>query len=571
MLAALASLMVAAAPGGADASFARLATSQVGYGPQMRKLFTSPREFASFTVVRERDGGVVLRGGKPAKAVRTRLLGPIGTVWVGDFTLLASPGRYRVVTDDGLSSHPFEVGPNVFDAAVRAVQRWFYYQRAFTAVEARYAEGPWTHPSDAAKAPSGVVKGWHDAGDLSVYNASMNAALFWLLEIYGDFAPTDDGTNIPESGNGIPDLLDEARWGLEWLLSVQAPSGGFRNTTCQERYGRYGTNTPNNVPPYKDGEVGTIPTARSVGTLAYAAAVFRPYDRAFSERCLEAARRGWQYLAQRPGENSDGATCPNYRRDGDARVGRQVRMYAAAGLLLATGDAVFRRAFEENYEEITYIPDYNNMNGYAAALYLRAPAADPARKASIRERFRVMAAMALSEGAAHPFEWASRYYWGSLSNGFHFALFAAKVCLEKGGRGAECEQALANVHYVLGRNSLQFCYVSGLPGVTRGMSHAFHHWLETLDATPHDFPGMVAGGPVEQPEPNDRSYPKGRPRPVWGYWGDPRFPRDPSTPIDARYTDNDSWNTNEVDVIWQAAALYSLHLARREARGRPAR
>ncbi len=50
--------------------------------------------------------------------------------------------------------------------------------------------------------------------------------------------------------------------------------------------------------------------------------------------------------------------------------------------------------------------------------------------------------------------------------------------------------------------------------------------------------------------------------PIWGYWGDPAMPRDASTPLDGRYTDNDSWSTNELDVDWQAVALYNFYFAR---------
>jgi endoglucanase len=548
--------------------FRRLAASQLGYGPSTQKRFTSPRPFTSFRVVSEPDGATAFAGGAPLRAVRTEILGPIGTVWIGDFSPLSAPGRYRVVADNGLESFPFEVGPHVFDAAVRAVQRWFYYQRAFTAVEARYAEGPWTHPSDADKAPPGVVKGWHDAGDFSIYNASASAALFWMLEAYNDFHPADDATRIPESGNGIPDLLDEARWGLEWMLSVQAPSGGFANTTCQERYGPYGTNTPDRVPPYRSGEVGTVPTARAVGTLAYAASVFRPWDAAFAERCLGAARRGWAWLAAREGESSDGPTCPAVRRDGDPEVNRHVRMYAAAGLLLATGERRFRDEFERWYEEPRTDPDYHHVNGFAARIYLRAPAGDPARKRALRERLRALADVARADGAKHPFEAAARYQWGSISAGFHrTGTSSARLCLDEARGAADCEQALANVHYALGRNYLQLCYVTGLPGVSRGVKHVFHHWLATLRPTPYAFPGMVVGGPNADPDPQDVSYPHLKPVPVWGYWGDPAFPRDASTPLDGRYTENDSWSTNEVTVDWQAATLYGLYLARRLAAG----
>jgi endoglucanase len=553
--------------------FAHLAASQVGYGPAMAKQFTAPRKFGGFRVVNERDGAVAFVGGAPVRQVLTDVLGPIDTVWIGDFSALTTPGRYRIVADDGAASFPFDIGPDVFDRTVRAVQRWYYYQRAFTAIDAAHAEGPWIHPTDAAKAPAGVRMGWHDAGDFSLYSTSLNTALFWLLETWSDFAPSADDTNIPESGNGVPDLLDETRWGLEWLLSVQDASGGFRNSTCLERYGAYGTNTPDNVSPYKEGEVGTLATARAVGNLAYASAIYRRFDAGFAERCLKAARDGYRYLREHWKENTDGPTCPVQRADGNEEIGRHVRMFAAAGLLLATSEPRFRDDFEENYTEPDHDPSFLHMNGFAAQLYLRAAGGDSARKADIRERLRVFAGLARDDGEKHPFQFASRSHWGSIGAGFaRTGAYNLKRCLEDPlGAVRDCEQALANVHYALGRNYLQLCYVSGLPGVTRARVRAFHHWLATLQAQPYCFPGMVAGGPYADPEPADQSKPHGWPIPVWGYWSDPAFPRGADTPLDGRYTDNDSWSTNEVSVDWQGSSLYTLYFAQWVAKGRPSR
>ena len=543
-----------------------LAASQVGYGPGMQKRFTSAVSFRSFRVLRDVDGSVVFEGG-PARTIDTDVLGDLHRVWIGDFTPVRLPGRYRIVADNGLSSYPFDVGTDVFDRPLRAVQRAFYFQRAFTSIEPRFAEGPWVHASDADNAPPGVVKGWHDAGDFTVYNGTVNVALFWMLETFSDFAPAADDTNIPESGNGIPDLLDEARWGLEWLLSVQDGSGGFRNTTCQDRYGAYGTNTPNSVPPYRDGEVGTIATARAIGTLAYASVVFRAFDVAFAERCLAAARDGYRYLEVHAGENTDGPSCPAGRSDGDAVVGRHVRMYAAAGMLLATGQQRYRDDFDRDHEDIDPVPNPQRMSAFAARLYLRAPAGDPARKRALVQRIRTLAEGTVADGHAHPFELAPHYYWGSIADAFsRTGAFNVKLCIEDPGRVADCEQALASVHYAFGRNFYQYSYVAGIPGVTRGMTSSFHHWLKTLDATPHDFPGMIAGGPSRSPESNDVSYPAARPRAVWGYFGDPAMPRDANTPLDGRYTDNDSWSTNEMMIVGQAVALYGLHHARWMAR-----
>jgi endoglucanase len=548
--------------------FAHLAASQVGYGPRLRKEFTSPTPFASFAVEDEGSGTVAFRGGGQLRAVQTDLLGSTTTVFIGDFSPLSTAGRYRVVADNGLSSHPFAVGADVFGVPLRAVQRWFYYQRAFAPVIAPYAEGPWTHPSDADKAPPGIRGGWHDAGDFSLYSAPLNAALFWLLQAFSDFSPRADDTNIPESGNGIPDLLDEARWGLDWLLSVQDTSGGFRNTTCQDSYGPYGTNTPNSVPPYKNGEVGTLATARAVGNLAYASLVYRPFDAAFAQRCLTAAQAGMRYLEAHRGEDTDGPTCPAARRDGDREVGRRARSFAAAGMLLATGEGRFRDAFEASFAEPDYDAGFLHLSGAAALLYLRAPAGDAARKQALWARLRVNADTALAEGQRHPFGWATRYHWGSLGAALQrTGLNSAPFCVQNpDAAAADCEQALASLHYALGRNLKQYCYVSGLPGVTRGMRAGFHQWLATLQAQPRNFPGMVAGGPCREPEKDDTSVPYARPVPIWGYWGDPAFPRDARTPVDGRYTDNDSWSTNEPSVEWEAESVYHLQLAQWLAR-----
>ncbi len=543
--------------------FGLLAASQVGYGPAMQKRFSSPRPFQSFQVVRDPDGAVVLSGG-PLCELPTPGLGPVATVTLGDFSALDAPGRYHLVAGE-LSSHSFQVGAEVFDRPVRAAQRAFYFQRAFTAIDPAHAEGPWIHGSDAPLAPPGVRAGWHDAGDFSIYSASLNTALYWMLEAYEDFAPSADDTNIPESGNGIPDLLDEARWGLEWLLSTQDPSGGFRNSTCEERYGPYGTNWPERMPPYRAGEVGTLATARAVGLLAYGSTVWRRFDAAFANRALQAALAGDRYLQQHP-ESSDGPTCPPYRADGDENIGRHTRMLAAAGLLLATGEARYRDDFERSFLPLDHDPSYMHTNGFAAQIYLRAPGGSPSRKAAVRASLRGRAEWSIVEGRRNAFEHSAPTFWGSIGAGFtRTGSYNVKRCLER-GMLADCDQAAANVHYALGRNYLHLAYVSGLPGVTHGRVRAFHHWLAALRAEPFLPPGLVAGGPNDSPEALDTSNPRARPIPIWGYWGDPAFPRKADTPFEMRYTDNDSWSTNEVSLDWQASTLYSLYFAQWVAR-----
>jgi hypothetical protein len=239
-------------------------------------------------------------------------------------------------------------------------------------------------------------------------------------------------------------------------------------------------------------------------------------------------------------------------------------MYAAAGLLLATGDPRLRADFAAHDQPVDNDPSYLRSNVAAALLYLRAPAGDPGRQSAIRADLQRRAAGVRADGERHPFQWAGRTFWGSIAAGFQrTAGFSVRACLERPAEAAaDCEQAMANVHHALGRNYQLMAYVSGLPGVTRGRGRGFHQWLAALDARPFLFPGLIAGGPVAAPEPDDISYPHARPIPVWGYWGDPAMPRNASTPLEGRYTDNDSWSTNELDVDWQGVALYNLYFAR---------
>ena len=105
-------------------------------------------------------------------------------------------------------------------------------------------------------------------------------------------------------------------------------------------------------------------------------------------------------------------------------------MFAAAGMLLATGDRRFNEAFETYFDDIAGDPSAYRFNVYASLVYLRATTGDPARQVAIRSRLRQHADRALDDARAHPFEWAGRYFWGSIGAGFERSgAFNAKLCL----------------------------------------------------------------------------------------------------------------------------------------------
>src|SRR5205823_2120648 len=120
----------------------------------------------------------------------------------------------------------------------------FYYQRTAIDLPVKYA-GQWArpaghpdtrvliHPSAAsADRPAGTVisspKGWYDAGDYNKYIVNSGITMGTLLSLCEDFPDYIKklNTNIPESTNNVPDVLDEVLWNLRWMLTMQDPADG---------------------------------------------------------------------------------------------------------------------------------------------------------------------------------------------------------------------------------------------------------------------------------------------------------------------------------------------------------
>jgi endoglucanase len=243
-------------------------------------------------------------------------------------------------------------------------------------------------------------------------------------------------------------------------------------------------------------------------------------------------------------------------------------MWAAAAMLYATGDSAYEAAFRRDEVPIDGISSFDKTDAFAASLYLRTPAGtNPATQAALAHQLLALADGVRADGDAHPYQFATAYYWGCTSNGMHRSgQFSWRAYALDTTRIADRDQALLNLDYIFGRNYYNLCYVSGIDGVTRGRVRGFHHWMKALNTTPWHFPGALSSGPNQAPEANDISYPLAQPYPIWGYWGDPAYPRSGSTVVDGRFTDNDSWSTNEVAINWNAALLYNLYAARAAAR-----
>jgi hypothetical protein len=186
-------------------------------------------------------------------------------VWWVDFSALTAPGTYRVYSAAlGGQSYDFEIREDIYNEVVLTALRSFYLQRCNTpklAIHAGdYADPAACHLQDLSTGPAtghidrgtfDLTGGWHDAGDYNKYVwGAVSTAILNMLRAYEDNPDVfrDGDLNIPESGNGVVDILDEIKWELDWLMKMQLPDGSVL-------YQMHVDGFASDAPPSVDGNV----------------------------------------------------------------------------------------------------------------------------------------------------------------------------------------------------------------------------------------------------------------------------------------------------------------------------
>jgi endoglucanase len=534
---------------------------QVGYpvnGPKVA-LVSSPATI--FEIRRSSDGGVVFRG---------NLAPPQSDpdsgdqVQAADFSGLRRAGIFYLAVPGVGRSWDFTVGKNVFAHAYYMAMRAFYGQRCGTAVDLGpefpgyahaicHQQGEF-HPSSGANGPRDNIGGWHDAGDYGRYmvNSGISTGtLLWAWEIYGRKLKNIP-LKIPESGNGTPDILNEARWNLEWMLKMQDDDGGAWHKQTSEHFSAFVAPEDDKLPsevigtgaaPYKS----TCATADLAAVGAIAARVYQPYDAKFAARALETARRAWAWTEKNPDvtfRNPPGVTTGEY---GDASC-KDERLWAAAELWRTTGEAAYNNFFLKNYAE--FLPSLDSppaenwasvapMGLWTYALSLRKDA-DAKAVAAIRERTLNAARAVVERTRRNPYRvsmQAKDYVWGSngVAAGYGIYLLIAN---EFEPDNSFVDAARDNLHYLLGRNTFSLSWM------TQVGEHSFqhpHHRPSGDGKQPGPWPGLLSGGPNA-----------GRQDAVLA-----ALPKD--LPPSKVYADQlASYASNEICINWQASLVFLL-------------
>ena len=531
--------------------------------------------------VRDSSGSVVYSG---ALTLVTDNDGATGErILKADFSDFTTAGDYYLTIVGYDDSTVFNISDAAYDGLLYDSMRYFFLQRQGIELSAAHA-GVWAHgvghPQDAvAKFESDPtrtlegMKGWYDAGDYGKYvNAGATAVsdLLWAYELFPEEF-SDNQFNLPESSNGVPDILDEARWELEWMLKMQDTDGGFYHMLKSKGLdgeGSWDSDTTPDVSPdaryIRDSDVAgygtrtnvkpTSVTASGVAGLAHAAHVFADIDAAFSAELLQAAIAGWGYLDANPQwiDTIKGApyTIPyeDYTPPGQSLAAdHDDRVWAAAALFRATGDAVYRNYFDTNYGVMNtkFLATDENAYGVgnveipAVLTYMAADNPTPAVMSDISADFNTWRSHMLDR--ANNAHWQTTlqdadYYWGS-----NYPNLTTPLALAVGSHfiGSYDQDIIdlsrQSMNYVLGVNSLQFSYVSGYGD--NALERPFS-MIYNFDNKPGVPPGIMVGGANEYN--NSFLY---------------------SNYSQKKYQDNAAaWSTNEHTVYWNAVLVFHAAL-----------
>ena len=491
------------------------------------------------------------------------------------------PGTGYILHVGTETSRAFAVSDRPFAAPARDAMGFFYQQRSGIAIEAAYVQRPdlarrAAHAPERATCFAGtdkqglrwpgcawtldVSRGWYDAGDHGKYVVNGGIAVWTLLNAWERGAragapPFPDGSlAIPEHANGVNDLLDEARFELEFLLAMQIPGGArfalpgghtmdagglAHHKIADERWTLIPMNPANDPMGRSLYPPTTSATLNLAAVTAQAVRIWRTIDPAFAARCLLAARRAWAAAERNPALRASDVDGSGGYGDDDSS---DERLWAAAELFVTTREPAFAAAIAAE-PMLDHPRDLAWANTEAAAAVTLAygpdgPARTRARAALIHMADGFLAERARS-GYALP-DAGMVYGWGSNSILLDRALILA-LAHELTGDRRYREAARDAVDYVFGRNALDRAYVTGY-GARPAQNPHHRFWAHQADPRyPAPPPGVLVGGPNSMP-----------PKEAGGDY------RTPCAPARCWHDDHRVFTQNEVAINWNAPLVWML-------------
>lgn len=530
--------------------------NQLGYQNNAQKYALVPNVGASqFSIVSVSTGAEVFRGPlsdafswEPSGDSRYRL---------ADFTDFQQSGEYRLEVDGAQASFSFEIGDGLLLELRQSALRYFYLNRAGMEIHSEYA-GPWQRPSGHADTrvsvhasaaganlsldePVTSSKGWYDAGDYGKYVVNSAIATYTLIAAYEHYPNRhfSDATNIPESGNGIADLIDEAKWNLDWMFTMQANDGSVVHKLTSLEWPGKEMSDEDTRERFLIGK-STSAALGYAATMAAASRVYRSASAEFSEQAeqwQESAVRAWEWASANPNVA--------YTQPADVKSGEygddffnDEFAWAAAELFVTTGDERYWQAFnhykvdvqEASWQYVSALPYLTLLTKGQTLLSDDAYQRLATQLTEFADRL-----LQLQQGSLINLPISeSDFVWGSNAVMMNKAIVLLQAHqLTQDIRYLNAAQQQLN--YVLGYNPTGFSFVTGYGDQTPLDPH---HRISISDDISEPHPGMLVGGPHAGRQ-DGCDYPD-------------------TSPAGSYIDDWCSYSTNEVAINWNAPFYYVL-------------
>ncbi len=511
--------------------------NSLGFLPQSAKKASIVGETKSFVIKQADNQAVVFRGTVSTPVFQKDVNQNVG---LADFSSFSKSGKYYLETPEGVKSVVFEISPKVYNQAFYTSMRGFYLWRCGTAVEGTYNGRLYSHApchmddgyEDFQGKPDqrrNGTGGWHDAGDYGKYVVNAGVTVGMMFMAWDQFQNNlkKFSLDLPETATGLPDFLKELKWETDWLLTMQYTDGSGKVSHKLTR-----KNFEPFCKPEEDKEKryftdwSSAAVADFVAMMAQASRYFEPYDKAYSQKCLAAAKLSYQFLKENPAEK--GFVQGEFQTGGYQTDDKDDRLWAAAEMWETTGNAEFLKDFErqaslENFkiDEDWDWGDVSNLGMFEYVLSAKSgknPEILKKISTNIIEVANLIAFKAASDVYGRPL---SRYYWGC--NGtIARQVLNLQVAHKLSPKKVYTQTSLDAIAHIFGRNYYNRSYVTGL-GINPAMNP--HDRRSGSDNETEPWPGYIVGGGHSATGWNDIQ---------------------------------DDYRTNEIAINWQAALVYAL-------------
>ncbi len=544
--------------------------NQIGFYPDAPKeaVWVGAKQ-DRFFVLSESKRDTVFRG--TLSAQRTNVISG-KTTQIADFSSFRTPGNYVVFIPAAGHSYSFEISPNVHRPAAIGALRGYYYQRVSTELPEKYAgvyKRPAGHPDDQVRIhasaatqthPEGTLiaapRGWYDAGDYNKYivNSGISmGTLFLLYENHPGFLKTLEA-NIPESGDAVPDLLDEALWNLRWMLAMQDPAdGGVYHKLTNAAFDKMTVMPHQATAPRYVIQKTITATLDFAAVMAQASRIYRKFDKQFpklADSCLIAAEKAWNWAGKNPNRLYD-QNRMNQLHDPDVTTGAyndenatDEWAWASAELYITTRNEAYYNAGRLYPTSSPELQTWRNVHRMSYYSLLQHQATLTAAGKKDLPKLRAVL-LSFADSLLHGKDTqayntvmgktVSDFMWGSSGHAANQSialLQAYRLTKDK----KYLRGALSNVDYLFGRNAVGYSFLTGFG--SKQVMH-LHHRPSESDGIDKPVPGLLSGG--TNPGKQDKC---------------PGYTTDIA---DESFLDNNcSYSTNENCINWNAPLVYIL-------------